>query len=39
MYTEFWWGNLLENFHTHTQDKEADGRLTLEWILGCEDRR
>jgi len=32
IHTEFWWGNLLEEYHF--QGREADGRLTLREILG-----
>jgi hypothetical protein len=31
MYTEFWWGNLLEKGHLEDQE---DGKITLSWILG-----
>jgi hypothetical protein len=31
VYTEFWWGKLIEN--NHLVDRGIDGRIILKWIF------
>jgi len=31
VYTEFWWGKLMEN--NHLEDRSIEGRIILKWIF------